>query len=831
MGSNLNRPPLPWALIVIFVVMSPVLLVVGFRYSSDIRKKMIDARKEELGTIADMQIDQIVQWRHEKLIDAEVIGENIPIIRQIGTCIYHKGDEFDASAIKSWMSSFVKNLDYLNANITDNKGRVRYASPANDTIIGPKMKPLIPIALKKKRVIFTDFHQVAPGQIVHLDLIIPLLLTKETDTLLIGLMLLRIDPYKKLYPLLSKWSAKSSSSETLLLRQEGDSVVYLNNLKFQKGSALTLKKSLNETNLVESKAVKGFEGIINGVDYREVPVIAATKKIPDTKWFMISKVDLAEVTQETSGEFLLIRLLIIILIAAFGAVTGWTIWHLRVRFYKDIYESRVEREALSTHFSYILKHANDIILLMDKELNIVEANDRAIEFYQYSREELIGMSIYRLRLPEFNNQLDKNLIDLNDKKAATYDAFHRRKDGKVFTLQISARLFEIEGKEYYQSIGRDITDQKNAENLLKEREFWLSESQKVGKIGSYIFNIETMIWSSSEVLDEIFGIDKDYVRSLDGWNMLVHPEDREEMLEYVKEYVIAQGNFFDKEYRIINRTTGSTQWVYGRGELSYGSDGHPIRMIGTIQDITRRKIAETDLIRAKERSEESDRLKTAFLHNISHEIRTPMNAIVGFSALLDDPAIDDLTRRNYTGIITQSTNQLLSLISDIVEISNIEAGQVKLTFNEVNINMLLLDIYNQFGKEVRKQGVEFLCETSMPDERAVIVTDKTKLIQIITNLLNNAFKFTKEGVISFGYRIKDHELVFFVRDTGIGISEDLTEKIFERFFQVESDSSRKYGGAGLGLSICKAYAELLGGKIYVSSLAGKGSEFCFIHPL
>jgi len=145
--------------------------------------------------------------------------------------------------------------------------------------------------------------------------------------------------------------------------------------------------------------------------------------------------------------------------------------------------------------------------------------------------------------------------------------------------------------------------------------------------------------------------------------------------------------------------------------------------------------------------------------------------------------------------------------------------------------MLLLDIYNQFGKEVRKQGVEFLCETSMPDERAVIVTDKTKLIQIITNLLNNAFKFTKEGVISFGYRIKDHELVFFVRDTGIGISEDLTEKIFERFFQVESDSSRKYGGAGLGLSICKAYAELLGGKIYVSSLAGKGSEFCFIHPL
>ncbi len=829
MGSNLNKPPFPWALIVIYVTISSIVLIVGFRYSSGIREKMINARREELGRIADLQIDQIVQWKHEKQIDAEVIEENIPIIRQIGSCIYHKRDESEALAIISWMNSFVKNLDYLNANIIDNKGRVRFASPADDTIIGPNMRPLIPKALLSKKLIFTDFHQIAPGQIVHLDLIIPLFLTNSKDTLFVGLMVLRIDPNKKLYPLISKWSSKTRSSETLLIKRAGDSLVYLNDLKYLKDAALRLKKPVNETNLIGSMAVKGFEGVTTGIDYRNTPVMAAVRKVPETDWFMISKVDLAEVTKEASGEFILIRILIFIIIASFSAITGWTIWHLRARFYKDKYESWIDHEALSKHFSYILKHANDIIILMDKDLNIVEANDTAFEFYQYSREELIGMSINRLRLPESKAQLDGLIIDMNDKKAVTFETHHRRKDGRVFTLQISARLFEIEGKEYYQSIGRDITEQKNAEIQL-ENSFWLLKAtiestadgllvvDSFGKIVTYNSKF-TQMWSIPE---EILEKRDDEVALK---YVLGQVKDPDNFAAAVNDlYALPEKVSFDNIERVDGKVFerySQPQWINDR----------IVGRVWSFRDVTDKKTAEKQLIRAKELAEESDRLKTAFLHNISHEIRTPMNAIVGFSALLDDPAIDDTTRRNYTGIITQSTNQLLSLISDIVEISNIEAGQVKLSFNEVNINIILNDIYNQFTQDVKKPGIEFHCQTTMPDERAIIITDKTKLIQIITNLLNNAFKFTEKGDINFGYRIEDHDLIFFVRDTGIGISENLNEKIFERFYQVESDSSRKYGGAGLGLSICKAYSELLGGKIKVISVEGKGSEFCFVHPL
>jgi CheY-like chemotaxis protein/nitrogen-specific signal transduction histidine kinase len=253
-------------------------------------------------------------------------------------------------------------------------------------------------------------------------------------------------------------------------------------------------------------------------------------------------------------------------------------------------------------------------------------------------------------------------------------------------------------------------------------------------------------------------------------------------------------------------------------------------MIGTIQDITERKNSEGALIAAKEKAEENDRLKTAFLNNISHEIRTPMNAIIGFSGFLNEPNLQADKRKYFTEIICNASTQLLSIITDIINIATIETGQESVNATKFNLNKDLNDIFKQFEVKANNQHLNFRCITPLPDEEVMINTDETKLIQILTNLIGNSLKFTRQGKVEYGYSVKEHFLEFYVTDTGIGVPEKMHEEIFDRFRQADSTIARQFGGTGLGLSISKAYVELLGGTIWLTSELGKGSTFYFTLP-
>lgn len=233
---------------------------------------------------------------------------------------------------------------------------------------------------------------------------------------------------------------------------------------------------------------------------------------------------------------------------------------------------------------------------------------------------------------------------------------------------------------------------------------------------------------------------------------------------------------------------------------------------------------------AQRNAEESDQLKTAFLHNISHEIRTPMNSIVGFSELLNNPDLDFERRQNYTEIITQSSDGLLSIITDIVDIATIEAGQARLNETETNLNKMLRQLYEQFSLKVQQKQFSFSYKHSLADDDALIRTDSVKLLAILTNLIGNAMKFTQKGHVIFGYTKKENTLEFYVEDTGIGIPSGMHDEIFKRFRQVELTDDRQFGGSGLGLAISKAYVEMLGGKIWLTSILGKGSVFYFTIP-
>lgn len=253
-----------------------------------------------------------------------------------------------------------------------------------------------------------------------------------------------------------------------------------------------------------------------------------------------------------------------------------------------------------------------------------------------------------------------------------------------------------------------------------------------------------------------------------------------------------------------------------------------------IHDITDRKKAEAELVIAKEKAEESDRLKTAFLQNMSHEIRTPMNAIMGFSELLIEFADDREKLKNYTEIINLRCNDLLDIINDILDISKIESGQLSVNVEESNINELFTEIFtffSEYQKRMNKQHIEFSLQAFSNPKENLILIDKVKLKQIFINLITNAFKFTEQGKIEGGCRLdKNQNLLFYVSDTGIGIPPDKHQHIFDRFTQLHYDGKKNIGGTGLGLPIVKALVNLLGGSICVDSEPAKGSTFYFTIP-
>ncbi len=818
-----QKPATPWLLIVLLSIVAASSILLGFLYYRSHKRSLVSNKMIELSAIADIKVDQIAHWRDERLGDARLIGGNASYIRQLHDYLYKK--DITYKEISASLKSLSVYSDYKDVVLIDSLGRLKGKFPGNDTLYDENLKRKLPELLKLRTGILTDFVRNGDVAPAYLHLVIPLLDTWRDDSSVFGFLLIKIDPAEVLYPLLSTWPVPGKTTESLLVRQEGDEVVYLSGLRFRKNSELKLRKPVSAEKLPAAMAVRGNILTADGLDYRGAPVMAAMRKIPGSPWFLVAKINQSEVFTALNDQMTLIIIIITLFILTIGMLLGIIEWNENARFYREKYEAELDRLALRKHFDYILKYANDIIFLTDRNMNIIEANDRAFEAYQRSREELLGMNLYKIRSKEALKQFEQESRILDEIGYATYETVHDRKDGTHIPLEISARKVEIEGVKYFQAICRDITERKQAEETLKESEERFRKIFEESPISIAMTGKDMTIIRANSAFCRMLGYREEEVRSVMPLSF-THPDYAAADDLGLRRLVAEEIPVYHTENRFI-RKDGSVIWGSTTTSIIRNNNDEVQYFLIMIEDITQRKQDESELIAAKGKAEESDRLKTAFLHNVSHEIRTPMNAIIGFSALLNEPDTTAEDRKQFTDIIFQSGTQLLSIINDIVDIANIESGQVKLNIKEMNLNAALRNLYEQFSYKEKADLLKINLQTGLADDKAIILTDGIKVIQILSNLISNAMKFTSEGSVDFGYALKNGNLEFYVKDTGIGIPDEHHEKIFERFFQVDNVISRKFGGTGLGLSICKAYVELLGGRMWVTSKPGHGTDFRF----
>ncbi|MBK6345066.1 MAG: PAS domain S-box protein [Bacteroidales bacterium] len=492
----------------------------------------------------------------------------------------------------------------------------------------------------------------------------------------------------------------------------------------------------------------------------------------------------------------------------------------------------VNKDLLESEESYrgLFNSISSAVYIMDHEGKFLDVNEGALKMYGYPKERFIGQTPDFLSASGRNDSLDipETLKKTFQGTPQVIEFWGKRSNGEIFPKEVRFYKGKYFGNDVVIVIANDITEQyKMISQLVAAKEVAEFNLQKTNSIIS-AFPDSIFIIDRNGRLHEFFSNDPDdsltVHRDFQGTEIeRIMPADIAGLIRRHISAVLESGQIQKYEY-IIPSHNGRKFFEARMVKLSEEM------VLAVMRNTSERMELMEELYHAKEKAEESDRLKTSFLHNISHEIRTPMNGIVGFSNLLTQPGIKQEDVREYNSIINSCSNQLLSIITDIVSIATLEAGQEKVREVKTNVNEILHVVYHQLISKANEKGLKLGFTTSLPDVRAHILADETKLNQVLTNLINNAIKFTEKGEIQLSYALESNQLKFCVEDSGIGIPEEMQGIIFDRFRQVNISASSNLGGTGLGLSISKSYIELMGGRIWLESKAREGTKFYFTIP-
>jgi PAS domain S-box-containing protein len=858
MQNSKPYPPqkrFPKELLLIFLSIS-CFIIVGGGYFYHIQKNRItQSEYHELAAIADLKVSQITDWRWERRVDGEVIFNSPILVDYVEHYLLARDANGFSSKILQQMKAIMRYGDYANIYLLDVDAKVRLT--VNEKKMEPGTEAFLQAqeAMHNKKVILSDLHLNKPSGPIHIDIIVPLMSIRTGTPRAIGAVVLQIDPDRYLYPRIKSWPTPSPSGETLLVRREGKDIVYLNELRHKKNTALTLKMSTDEQNLPAALVVRGYTGIVEGIDYRGVPVLAAVRHIPDSNWFLVSKIDKSEVFAPTLRQAIYIAVIALLMIIAIGAVTGILWQRDRVSQFSLLYASEKKRQEERAHADALISAVEERYRYLFNNMQegfaycrMIYSEDIPLDFIYLSVnsafETLTGLkNVVGKKVSEVIpgiREADPGLFDVYGRVAKTGKP--ERFDTYVHALQMwfsisvycpepgcFVAVFDVitERKLTEKALHKLLDDLKRSNTELQESE--TRYKSLFDESLDCIFKVDNngIIVMTNRAGAEMFGFQSpEEVIGSPAVRLWADHDERK------KFFTVLQRDKMLRGYPVkAKKRTGGIIHLEVSCHLLEDEQGNSLGMEGILRDITERKVLEEQLLQ----SQKIEAVGT-LAGGVAHDFNNILTAIIGYTHVVlmkmkqDDPLRYELQQ------VLAAADRAAMLTQSLLAFSRKQ--MVHLAPIEVN------DVLKKFGiflHRLIREDIEISTTTS--DEKLTVLADKGQIEQALMNLVTNAQDAMPNGgrllietrpcsiddsfIAAHGYGKPGEYVLISVSDTGIGMDDQTKQKIFEPFFTTKEVGK----GTGLGLALVYGTVKKHEGFITVDSEPGEGTTFKIYLPL
>ncbi len=801
---------------------------------------------EQLAAIAELKATQIETWISERHRDAEVV-RTAPLLRDDLPQWRKSGDAEVRKRLMSRLEMFRSSMKHTGVMICDTQGNALLETGFSGHTVPASLRDTIRQAVTAGEIRMTELYRMetpAPAHI-HLDFVAPIV--AEPGKAISAVIVLRADVSSTLYTFLQSWPVPSQTAETLLIRRDGDAVLFLNELRHEQQTALLKRIPLAMGGVLAVQALAPDHSpslLLDGVDYRGMPVMGVAQTVAGTSWYLIAKADREEIFSAARKDTMWI---------VFASVMTWL---LAVAFVVLFFQRRelqtVQEQAArlraeealqrsETRYEALVDPAVDALFVHTYDGRFIEVNERACLGLGYTRDELLQLGVPDIDVDFDLAAAQRIWAGMQPGRVESVCGRHRRKDGSIFPSEIRVGLVVEQGQRLYIGLARDITERMRVEAELRKLSLAVEQSPEC----VLITDLDARIEYVNDAFLQVTGYRRDEVI---GRNPSFLSSGKTPSTTYALMWeAMLLGHAWKGEF--INRRKDGSEYIeFAIVTPLRQPDGRITHYVAVKEDITEKKrigkeldeyryhledlVSQrtVDLEDARQRAEAASQAKSVFLANMSHEIRTPMNAIVGLAHLLQRQ-IDEPGQRDRLDKIIEAAHHLLSLINDILDLSKIESGKFTLEDTEFDLTQLLENVAALVAERAQARGLELIIDIDpLLDDAPLLRGDVTRLRQALLNYTGNAIKFTEHGLVILRVRqieAGEHDLLlrFEVEDSGIGIAADDLARLFRSFEQADPSITRRYGGTGLGLAINQHLAELMGGSVGVDSTPGVGSRF------
>lgn len=796
-STSARRLLLVFMLFVVMVSLSGI--AVFNRYKDSIKS----SSQEDLAGFAELKIRQIENWMDERRGDAQILTGDPLFFAEVGRWL-QTGDAAGRAkvlAYLNWLQQANVEQHYESISLFDERGSLRLSTSAAAEPLGKREKQRLLGSMHEGRIVFSDIHseKLDSGERVEIELWAPLLQTVQGKSHAIGAVLFRIDPYRFLFPLIQRWPTSSPSAETLLVRRDGDEVVFLNVLRHNSNTPLSLRFPLSRKELPAVQAVMGTEGMVEGRDYRGMSVVGVVNRVPGTSWFMVSKIDKSEIYAPINHLARWVAALQLILVCASGALAVY--W---LREVKRQHSKELERQALARHLDYLAKYANDIILLIDSGGGIVDCNDRAVEAFGYPVTALLCLNVEDLRVPGESMAPGDRFKQVDWAGGSLlFESAMQHRDGRRFPVEVSMRRIDAGGERYYQAIVRNISERRKAEEELRFHSLIL-QSLLEGILLTRA--ADGIIVYATPQFEHMFGYSSG---ELTGKHVSVINAAGERSPQQVADEIngeLARGGKWSGEVRNV-RKDGTVFWCHVRVS-AFEHPQYGKVWVSLQEDISERKRRDQELaersMHIRLLSHQLGNLKEDEMRRLSGELHdrcSPnLSALKIYCQLLSDALPAQVAGEN-----SDILKNISALLSDTTEsIREVCAELRPAVLDYAGLWPALENLVQRFTERTGI-NVELAQDMSgMRFERDV----ETRLFRLVQEALTNCAKHAHAKNVRIAFARRGTSAILTIFDDGIGF---------------DPATLGRNGQVGLGLLTMREGVESVGGRFSIDASNGKGT--------